>query len=154
MLDRDEDMSTTGTRHSFFCKYKVGFKNDGKVVAMKLAMYNNGGNSLDLSCSVMERAIFSADNAYNIPNVDITGYPCRTNIPSNTAFRGFGGPQGMMFCENIFDHIADKLAMDPIKVMKSNHTAFQKRSKIAFTNSQFLLCTHSAQRNQHVQRRG
>lgn len=116
MLDRDEDMTCTGTRHPFLCKYKVGFKNDGRVVALKMTMYNNGGNSLDLSCSVLERALFSADNAYNIPNIEFNGYVCKTNIPSNTAFRGFGGPQGMMFTENVFDQVADKLNMDPAKV--------------------------------------
>lgn len=116
MLDRDEDMACSGTRHPFFCKYKAGFKSDGTVTALKLTMYSNAGNSLDLSCSVMERAIFSADNAYNIPNIDFTGILCRTNIPSNTAFRGFGGPQGMMFGENVMTQISEKLGMDPVKV--------------------------------------
>src|SRR4051812_38636205 len=116
MLDRDEDMACSGTRHPFFCQYKAGVKKDGRVVAMKMNIYNNGGNSLDLSASVLERALFHADNSYNIPNIDVTGYVCKTNIPSNTAFRGFGGPQGMMFTEDIFDHIADKIAIDPIKV--------------------------------------
>jgi len=116
MLDRDEDMAVSGTRHPFYCKYKTGYMKDGRVTTMQLDIYNNGGNSLDLSSNVLERAVFSSDNAYNIPNWDIRGKVCRTNVPSNTAFRGFGGPQGMMFCENIMDTIADKLNMDPIKV--------------------------------------
>ncbi|XP_021947177.1 xanthine dehydrogenase/oxidase [Folsomia candida] len=120
MFDRDEDMGCSGTRHPFFCRFKVGVKNDGRVMALKMTLYNNGGNSLDLSCSVMERALFSADNAYNIPNVDFTGYVCKTNLPSNTAFRGFGGPQGMMFTENVFDQIADKLNIDPIQLREIN----------------------------------
>lgn len=120
MLDRDEDMACTGTRHPFYCKYKVGFKNDGKLTALKLIMYNNAGNSLDLSASIMERAVFSADNAYNIPNVDFKGMLCKTHIPSNTAFRGFGGPQGMMFCENVMDQVAQKLGMDRVELRTKN----------------------------------
>lgn len=116
MLDRDEDMAITGTRHPFYAKYKVGFNNDGRVIAMKLDVFNNAGNSLDLSASVLERSVFSADNAYYIPNVDFYGRCCKTNLASNTAFRGFGGPQGMLICEHIFDCLADKLRMDPIKV--------------------------------------
>lgn len=84
MLDRDEDMTCTGTRHPFYCKYKVGVKKDGHVMALQMSLYNNGGNSLDLSCSVLERALFSADNAYNIPNIEFNGYVCKTNLPSNT----------------------------------------------------------------------
>jgi xanthine dehydrogenase/oxidase len=117
MLDRDEDMALTGTRHPFYNKYKVGFKKDGRITALKFEIFNNAGNSLDLSCSVLERSVFHSDNSYNIPNIDIFGRCCKTNIPSNTAFRGFGGPQGMMFCENVFDTVADYLKMDPVKVI-------------------------------------
>jgi len=120
MLDRDEDMALTGTRHPFYCKYKVGFMKNGRVTSLKLDIYNNAGNSLDLSCSVLERSVFSADNAYDFPNVDFRGRVCKTNLPSNTAFRGFGGPQGMMFCENIMDTVASTLKMDPIKVREMN----------------------------------
>jgi len=116
MLDRDEDMVITGTRHPFYCKYKAGVKKNGKILAMKLDMYSNGGNTLDLSASVLERALFQADNAYKIENVEFNGLVCKTNLPSNTAFRGFGGPQAGLFGENIINHIADSLNMDPIKV--------------------------------------
>ena len=94
MLDRDEDMLISGTRHPFLGIYKVGFNNDGKIKAAKVDMYNNCGWSLDLSFSVLERALFHATNAYYIPNVDVQGRCCKTNLASNTAFRGFGGPQG------------------------------------------------------------
>ncbi|KAK6119792.1 hypothetical protein DH2020_046461 [Rehmannia glutinosa] len=92
-LDRDIDMMVTGQRHSFLGKYKVGFTNDGKVLALDLEIFNNGGNSLDLSLPVLERAMFHSDNVYEIPNIRIKGKVCFTNFPSNTAFRGFGGPQ-------------------------------------------------------------
>jgi len=116
MLDRDEDMALTGTRHPFFNKYKAGFKNDGRITALKSEIFNNAGNTLDLSCSVLERSVFHSENSYRIPNMDVRGRCCKTNLPSNTAFRGFGGPQGMMFCENVIDSIADFLKMDPMKV--------------------------------------
>jgi xanthine dehydrogenase/oxidase len=116
MLDRDEDMAVTGTRHPFYCKYKVGYMKTGQVISFKMDIYNNGGNSLDLSASVLERSVFSGDNAYKIPNIEFRGKVCKTHLPSNTAFRGFGGPQGMMFCENVFDTIADALKMEPTKV--------------------------------------
>ncbi|KAK6642313.1 hypothetical protein RUM44_014036 [Polyplax serrata] len=106
MLDRDEDMVSSGTRHPFMAEYKVGFNKDGKIVAVKMNMYCNAGYSMDLSCGVLDRALFHAENAYKIPNVEVNGYICRTNMPSNTAFRGFGGPQGMFFVETIIDEVA------------------------------------------------
>ncbi|CAG7824794.1 unnamed protein product [Allacma fusca] len=120
MLDRDEDMAISGTRHPFFCKYKVGFTKEGRIISLKLDIFNNAGNTLDLSCSILERSLFSADNGYKIPNVEFNGKCCRTNLPSNTAFRGFGGPQGMMFCEMIFDVVAEHLKMDQIKIRDLN----------------------------------
>ncbi|XP_021894094.1 xanthine dehydrogenase 1-like [Carica papaya] len=99
-LDRDTDMMITGHRHSFLGKYKVGFTNKGKVLSLDLEIYNNAGNSLDLSLAVLERAMFHSDNVYEIPNIKIVGRVCFTNFPSNTAFRGFGGPQGMLIAEN------------------------------------------------------
>ncbi len=95
MLDRDEDMIITGNRHPFFAQYKVGFKSNGQLMALDVKLYNNSGNSLDLSRSVMDRAIFHIDNSYRIPHIRCHGFLCRTNLPSNTAFRGFGGPQEM-----------------------------------------------------------
>ncbi|XP_050804387.1 xanthine dehydrogenase/oxidase isoform X3 [Gopherus flavomarginatus] len=99
MLDRDEDMLITGGRHSFLGHYKVGFMKNGKINSLEVSYYSNGGNSEDLSMAVMDRALFHLDNSYNIPNVKGVGTVCKTNLPSNTAFRGFGGPQGMMVTE-------------------------------------------------------
>ncbi|KAM9836215.1 xanthine dehydrogenase/oxidase [Aulostomus maculatus] len=120
MLDRDEDMLTTGGRHPFYGKYKVGYLDSGKVVALEVSYYSNAGNSMDLSMSVMERALFHMDNSYRVANVCGRGYVCRTNLPSNTAFRGFGGPQGMMVAENWITDVAHSLRMPPDQVRRIN----------------------------------
>lgn len=111
MLDRDEDMLFSGQRHPFLMKYVAGFRQDGRIAAADLKIYSNGGHSLDLSLGVMERAISHIDNAYNFPSLRVTGQICKTNLPSNTAFRGFGGPQGNFFCETIIMHAAQVLGL-------------------------------------------
>jgi xanthine dehydrogenase/oxidase len=94
MLDSDEDsMMSTGIRHPFLAKYKVGFDSTGRLTALDVQLFSNGGNTMDLSRGIMERAVFHIDNAYRIENLRCHGIVCRTNLPSNTAFRGFGGPQ-------------------------------------------------------------
>jgi len=98
---------------------KVGFTNEGKILAVDLEIYNNGGNSLDLSLSVLERAMFHSDNVYEIPHVRIVGNVCFTNFPSNTAFRGFGGPQGMLITENWIQRIAAELKKSPEEIKVS-----------------------------------
>lgn len=120
MLDRDEDMMITGTRHPFMYRYKVGFMKTGKVEALKIDIYNNVGYSMDLSVSVLERALFHCENSYKIPNILTTGYCCLTNLPSNTAFRGFGGPQGMFAAENILWDVANFLDLPAEKVSELN----------------------------------
>ncbi|XP_042260124.1 xanthine dehydrogenase/oxidase isoform X3 [Thunnus maccoyii] len=120
MLDRDEDMLITGGRHPFFGKYKVGFLNSGKVVALDVSFYSNTGNSMDLSLSVMERALFHMENSYNVANVRGHGFLCRTNLPSNTAFRGFGGPQGMMIAESWMTDVAQSLGRPAEEVRRLN----------------------------------
>jgi xanthine dehydrogenase/oxidase len=120
MLDRDEDMLITGTRHPFFFRYKVAFTSDGKITGCKLEAFNNAGYSFDLSFSVLDRAIFHFQNTYLIPNVDIEATVLRTNLPSNTAFRGFGGPQGMMVGESIVRDVAKALGKDYLEIMAIN----------------------------------
>lgn len=120
MLDRDEDMQMTGTRHPFLVKYKVAVTQEGKLMAAKVDIYNNGGYSIDLSGPVVERAMFHYENAYYIPNAEVTGHVCKTNLPSNTAFRGFGGPQGMFGAENIVEDIAFKLGKSPEEIRRIN----------------------------------
>ncbi|ONL99114.1 Xanthine dehydrogenase 1 [Zea mays] len=120
VLDRDVDMISTGQRHSFLGKYKVGFTNEGKILALDLEIYNNGGHSLDLSLAVLERAMFHSENVYDIENIRINGQVCFTNFPSNTAFRGFGGPQGLLIAENWIHHIATELQRSPEEIKELN----------------------------------
>ncbi|XP_034409309.1 xanthine dehydrogenase/oxidase isoform X5 [Cyclopterus lumpus] len=120
MLDRDEDMLVMGGRHPFYGKYKVGFLGSGKVVALDVSYYSNAGNSMDLSLSVMERALFHMENSYSVANVRGRGFLCRTNLPSNTAFRGFGGPQGMMVAESWISDVAQSLGRPAEEVRRLN----------------------------------
>ncbi|KAL3874744.1 hypothetical protein ACJMK2_037715 [Sinanodonta woodiana] len=119
-LDRDQDMLMTGTRHPFLGRYKVGFTKQGKILALQLELYNNAGNSIDLSPSVLDRAIFHCENSYKIPNLKVTGYLCKTNTPSNTAFRGFGGPQAMLIAEQWLTDVAFYLGISPVQVREIN----------------------------------
>ncbi|XP_014488369.1 PREDICTED: xanthine dehydrogenase isoform X2 [Dinoponera quadriceps] len=138
MLDRDEDMMISGTRHPFLFRYKVGFNSDGLIKVVTVHIYNNAGYSYDLSLSVLERAMFHFENAYRIPVSEVYGYICKTNLPSNTAFRGFGGPQGMFVAENIIRQIADYLQMDVVKLSELN---LYKEGDLTHYNQQLLNCT-------------
>uniref|UniRef100_A0A7N0RHR8 xanthine dehydrogenase n=1 Tax=Kalanchoe fedtschenkoi TaxID=63787 RepID=A0A7N0RHR8_KALFE len=138
ILDRDTDMMVTGQRHSFLGKYKVGFTKDGKVLALDLEIYNNGGNTIDLSHAVLERAMFHSDNLYEIPNIRIRGAVCFTNFPSNTAFRGFGGPQGMIICENWIQRIATVLNKSPEEIRELN---FQGEGSVLHYGQVLKHCT-------------
>lgn len=120
VLDRDTDMSVTGKRHAFKNWYKVGFDSNGKINALKVDLFSNGGCSADLSTSVLERAMLHIENAYYIPNTEISGRVCKTNLPSNTAFRGFGGPQGVANMENIIEEIANFLKKDSYEIRRIN----------------------------------
>mmetsp|Transcript_4472 Transcript_4472/g.11222 ORF Transcript_4472/g.11222 Transcript_4472/m.11222 type:complete len:1333 (-) Transcript_4472:294-4292(-) len=119
-LDRDQDMCITGQRHPFKTTYKCAYTPDGKIVAVDVKLWSNGGMSLDLSRPVLERALFHVENSYGIPNVRVRGRVCRTNLPSNTAFRGFGGPQGIVACEIYIDHVARELGLNPDVVREKN----------------------------------
>ncbi|TPX38095.1 hypothetical protein SmJEL517_g00330 [Synchytrium microbalum] len=120
MLTREEDMSLSGMRHPFLGKYKVGFTETGKLVSLELDMYSNGGYSLDLSLAILERAITHSDSTYKLPNVNIKGLVCKTNLPTNTAFRGFGGPQGLMMAETYITHVAHALNKPPEEIRQIN----------------------------------
>ena len=119
-LDRDDDFMVTGRRHCFHYEYEVGYDDDGRILGAELTMVSRAGFSADLSGPVMTRAICHFDNAYWLPDVAIHGYSGRTNTQSNTAFRGFGGPQGAIAIENILDSIARKLGKDPLDVRRVN----------------------------------
>ena len=119
-LSRDQDMIATGKRHDFLFEYETGFDDRGRIEGLDLVLASRAGNVADLSSAVLNRAVHHADNCYFLPNVSVRGYPCRTNTVSNTAFRGFGGPQGMLAIEGVIDHIARDLGLDPDAVRKVN----------------------------------
>ena len=119
-LSRDDDMVITGKRHDFLFRYQAGFNDNGRIEGIDILMACRAGNVADLSSSVLVRALCHADNAYYLPNAHIHGYPCKTNTVSNTGFRGFGGPQGMVAIETVIDHIARALGKDPDDVRRVN----------------------------------
>ncbi|WP_312054609.1 xanthine dehydrogenase molybdopterin binding subunit [Pantoea brenneri] len=127
-LSRRDDMRITGKRHPFFVRYEVGVEDDGLLCGVKIDLAGNCGYSLDLSGSIVDRAMFHADNAYYLGDARITGYRCRTNTASNTAYRGFGGPQGMVAIEQIMDHIARERGLDPLALRKRNYYGKQDRN--------------------------
>ena len=118
--DRDDDMLITGRRHGFDFAWDVGFDDDGRLLGVTVDMVANAGHSADLSAPVMTRALCHFDNAYWLPNVAMNGYCARTNTQSNTAFRGFGGPQGALAIEMILDSVARRLGHDPLAVRRVN----------------------------------
>ncbi|MBO6505763.1 MAG: xanthine dehydrogenase molybdopterin binding subunit [Kordiimonadaceae bacterium] len=119
-LDRDDDMRLTGKRHDFDVTWKAGFSDDGVLQAVDVNLAARCGNSADLSTGVVDRAMFHADSSYYYPHVRIHSERIRTHTVSNTAFRGFGGPQGMLFAERMMDAIAFHLGKDPLDVRKAN----------------------------------
>ncbi len=119
-LDRDHDLESTGKRHPFLAKYKVGYHPDGRLHAADIHLFSDGGWSLDLSLPVNDRALFHLDNAYYIPHVRFEGRVCKTNVTSHTAFRGFGGPQGVLVIEEIIGRIARTLDLPAEDVRKRN----------------------------------
>jgi xanthine dehydrogenase large subunit len=119
-LTRAQDMAMTGKRHPFLARFRAGFAGDGTLDALLLELFSDGGWSLDLSAPILARAMFHADNCYLLRNVEILGRACRTNHVSHTAFRGFGGPQGMVVIEDILDRIARRLGLPAHQVRERN----------------------------------
>ncbi|MEM9079244.1 MAG: xanthine dehydrogenase molybdopterin binding subunit [Verrucomicrobiota bacterium] len=119
-LDRDHDITWSGKRHPFHATYKVGFDDQGKILAAQVDLVSDGGWSLDLSLPVCDRALFHLDNAYYLPHVHFTGRVAKTNVTSHTAFRGFGGPQGMLVIEEIVGQVASRLQLPPEQVREHN----------------------------------
>ena len=119
-LTRELDMALTGKRHPYLARYTAGFGGDGRLDALRLALYSDGGWSLDLSEAIMWRSLFHCDNAYQLPAVDVTGRVCRTHKTSQTAFRGFGGPQAMIVIEEIMSRAAQQLSLPADVVRERN----------------------------------
>jgi len=130
-LDRDDDIVITGKRHEFFSDYEVGFNDEGEIKSLKLKLSSKCGMSPDLSLAINERALLHIDNAYFIPNLEVQNYLCKTNTSTSTAFRGFGGNQGMMSIENIIDNISRYLGKDPLEIRKKN---FYKKNRRNITH--------------------
>ena len=128
-LPRATDFALTGKRHPFLLDYRVGFDDTGRICAADLQVASDCGCSADLSLAILDRAVYHADNAYHLPCARIRGYPCKTNKASNTAFRGFGGPQGMLLIERMIEDIARHLQLDPLDVRRRNlYTGRQQRT--------------------------
>jgi xanthine dehydrogenase large subunit len=119
-LDRMEDMRMTGKRHPYSADFKIGLNKDLKIIAYEATFYQNAGAAADLSPAVLERTLFHSTNSYFVPNVTATAYSCRTNLPPNTAFRGFGGPQGMFVIEAAIAKAAEELKIDKAIIQQKN----------------------------------
>ncbi len=119
-LHRMEDMRMTGKRHPYSADYKIGLDDELKIVAYEATFYQNAGAACDLSLPVLERTLFHCTNSYFVPNVSAVAYSCKTNLPPNTAFRGFGGPQGMFVIESAIAHAADALGIAKDKIQRRN----------------------------------
>lgn len=131
-LDRDDDMILTGKRHEFEASYDVGFDKSGRIEALDLKLLGRCGHSADLSGAIVDRAMMHSDNAYFLPAVAIHSRRLRTHTVSNTAFRGFGGPQGVLSIERIMDHIANSLGLDALAVRKVNLYGDEGRNKTPY----------------------
>ena len=127
-MDRDDDFMVTGKRHPFAYDYTVGFDDSGLITGLKLMLAANCGFSADLSGPVADRAVFHSDNAYFLSDVEIASYRCKTHTQSNTAFRGFGGPQGMIVIEAIMGDIARQLGLDALDVRLRNLYGVEDRN--------------------------
>ncbi|MEN0110565.1 MAG: xanthine dehydrogenase molybdopterin binding subunit [Planctomycetota bacterium] len=120
VLPRHQDAQVTGKRHAYQTDYRVAFDESGRLIAAEMAFYSNGGAFADLSTSVMERTMLHAENAYHVPLMRVTGQVCRTNLPPNTAFRGFGGPQGVAVIESVLQDVARVVGRDAWDVRREN----------------------------------
>ena len=127
-LDRDDDIIITGKRHDFFSNFEVGFDDKGRINGLKLKLASRCGMSPDLSLAINERALLHIDNAYFLKDLEVINYLCKTNTASSTAFRGFGGNQGMMAIENIIDNISRFLKKDPAEIRKINFYGQKERN--------------------------
>lgn len=117
---RMEDMRMTGKRNPYSSDYKIGLDEHYNIIAFEAVFYQNGGAAADLSPAILERTLFHATNSYDIPHVNVSAHSCKTNLPPNTAFRGFGGPQGMFVIEAAIDHAAKKLGVDTSFIQRKN----------------------------------
>lgn len=128
-MPRQDDMEITGKRHDFLHRYQLGFNEQGRILAADFQLAGRCGYSADLSDAIVDRAMFHADNAYHLNQARVLGERCKTHTASNTAFRGFGGPQGMLLIEQLMDDIACHLQLDPLDVRLRNLYRLQERNQ-------------------------
>ncbi|XP_030265629.1 aldehyde oxidase 1-like isoform X2 [Sparus aurata] len=142
VLERGDDMLITGARHPVLGRYKVGFMKDGRIVAADIQYYSNAGHTIDESLMIVEKILLHMDNAYNIPNLHGRGAACRTNLPSNTSFRGFGVPQGIMIMENMINDVAVLLGRpaDEIREINMYKGPSVTHYKMEFSPENMLRC--------------
>ncbi|MEK7358523.1 MAG: molybdopterin cofactor-binding domain-containing protein, partial [Bdellovibrionota bacterium] len=140
VLTKDDDMIATGKRNPFENLYDVAFDDDGRILALDVQLYSDGGAYADLSTSIMERAMLHIDNAYFIPNLRVTGQVCRTNYHPHTAFRGFGGPKGVATIEYVIEEIAHALGKDPLDIRKLNCYAADGERSVTHYGQQLENC--------------
>ncbi|HTX17116.1 MAG TPA: xanthine dehydrogenase molybdopterin binding subunit [Bacteroidota bacterium] len=157
-LCRDDDQKITGKRHRFLSRYEAGFDNDGMLRALKVELNSDGGCATDLSIAILERAMLHVDNAYYVPHCSVVGNLWRTNLPSNTAFRGFGGPQGIAVMETVVDRIARVLKKDPSEIRQKNFYGIDSRNVTHYGqtvehNRLFLLYDQLMASSEYARRR-
>ena len=143
--DRDDDMMITGKRHDFRISYQAGFDAEGRIAGVAFVQYARCGWAQDLSLPVADRAMLHADNAYHLPHCRIESHRLKTNTQSATAFRGFGGPQGMLGIERVLDHIAHYLKQDALDIRRRNFyadMAVAQHSSARSENAQTLSLIH------------
>ncbi|KAL4716333.1 hypothetical protein ACJJTC_006695 [Scirpophaga incertulas] len=138
VLDRDEDMQVSGYRHPCLITYRVAFDSNGRISGAVFYIYGNAGNSMDISCSMLERTLMHVDNCYFIPNIEINAYLCKTNMPSNTAFRGFGAPKAMFAAECMIRDIAHALNKSYEDVV---HVNMYEEGQLTHYNQILTYCT-------------
>jgi xanthine dehydrogenase large subunit len=147
ILRRDEDIRMTGKRHPYSSDFKIGLTHDGQILAYEVTFYQNAGAFADVSPAVLGRTLLHSTNSYFIPNVKATGFCCRTNLPPNTAFRGFGVPQAMFVIEAAIFKAAEKMGVEPSVIQKKNllqeHDQFPYGMKVE--NSQAHRCWKKAE---------
>ena len=157
-LFRDDDMIMTGKRHRFLIKYETGFDDDGVLNAIKFELNSDGGCATDLSFAILERAMLHTDNAYYIPNFSVVGKVWKTNLPSNTAMRGFGGPQGMAGIETVIDRVARYLKKDPTEIRLKNFYGINERNtthygELVENNRLFMIYDQLIKSSDYTKRR-
>ncbi|MFZ5947512.1 MAG: xanthine dehydrogenase molybdopterin binding subunit [Stygiobacter sp.] len=146
ILNRQDDIRITGKRHPYSSDYKIGLNKEGKILAYEVTFYQNAGAAADLSPAILDRTLFHCTNSYFIPNVKATGLSCKTNLVPFTAFRGFGGPQGMFVIESAIHHAANEMNIPVTEIQKKNllnendEFSYGQKTKNCFTIKSYKLC--------------